>query len=256
MTVYLDLVMLLNFLVDFSLLLGTNRLSGYPPGIGRCLLAAVFGGLYSGICLFPEFRFLGNSLWRMVSLALMALLAFGFHISVLQRTGVFVILSMALGGLALSFGKGSLAPVLLCSGILWLLCILGFPEPHGAGSYEQVAIRHEGKTVRMLALRDTGNTLRDPVTGEPVMVVSGQIAQKLTGLTEAQLRAPVETMTRRALPGLRLIPFRSIGGGGLLLAARFPEVTIGNRTGAAIVAFAAEGLGNGEIYQALTGGTL
>ena len=36
MAVYLDLVVLLNYLVDFLLLLGTNRLSGFPLAPGRC----------------------------------------------------------------------------------------------------------------------------------------------------------------------------------------------------------------------------
>ena len=72
LTVYLDLVMLLNFLVDFLLLLGTNRLSGFPAAPGRCALAAVFGSIYAGCCLLPGFRFLGNFLWRCVSLCLMA----------------------------------------------------------------------------------------------------------------------------------------------------------------------------------------
>ena len=50
LTVYLDLVMLLNFLVDFLLLLGTNRLSGFPAAPGRCALAAVFGSVYAAGC--------------------------------------------------------------------------------------------------------------------------------------------------------------------------------------------------------------
>ena len=40
MEVYLDLVVILNFLVDFLLLLGTNRLSGFPLAAGRCAAAA------------------------------------------------------------------------------------------------------------------------------------------------------------------------------------------------------------------------
>lgn len=38
MTVYLDVVLLLNFLVDFLLLLGTNRLMGHPLEPGKCAL--------------------------------------------------------------------------------------------------------------------------------------------------------------------------------------------------------------------------
>jgi hypothetical protein len=54
---------------------------------------------------------------------------------------------------------------------------------------------------------------------------------------------------------LRLIPFRSVGNaGGFLLAKRFDQVVIGGKQQSALVAFAADGLGNGGIYQALTGG--
>ena len=67
--IYLDLVILLNFSVDFLLLMGTNRLSGFPLSPGRCAWAAVLGAVYSGACLLPGFSFLGALLWRMVSLA-------------------------------------------------------------------------------------------------------------------------------------------------------------------------------------------
>ena len=77
MAVYLDLVILLNFLVDFLLLLGTNRLSGFPSAPGRCALAAAFGRIYAGVCLLPGLRFLGNLLWRSVTMCLMAWIAFG-----------------------------------------------------------------------------------------------------------------------------------------------------------------------------------
>ena len=111
------------------------------------------------------------------------------------------------------------------------------------------------KSASLIALKDTGNTLRDPLTGEPVLVVSASIAGRLTGLTEQQLKNPLETLSSRIVPGLRLIPYHSIGNaGGFLLAKRFEDVVIAGKRKSALVAFAAEGLGNGEIYQALTGG--
>ena len=102
MAIYLDLVMVLNFLVDFFLLLGTNRLAGFPAGAWRCAGAAVLGSVYSGACLLPGFRFLGNFLWRGVSLCLMGLMAFGCNASAIKRGGIFLLLSMAMGGIALS----------------------------------------------------------------------------------------------------------------------------------------------------------
>ena len=92
--IYADVVMGLNFLVDFLLLLGADRLCGFPTALKRCGAAAGLGALYSGGCFLPGWGFLGNTLWRTVFLCLMAVLAFGCDRSTLRRGGVFVMLSM------------------------------------------------------------------------------------------------------------------------------------------------------------------
>ena len=56
------------------------------------------------------------------------------------------------------------------------------------------------------------------------------------------------------MPGLRLIPYRAVGRGGMLLALRFEDVVIGQKKGRALVAFDPGGLGTEQMYQALTGG--
>ncbi len=255
MEIYLDLVVLFNFLVDFFLLLGTNRLSGFSGNPGRCALAAALGAAYSGACLLPGFRFLGNLLWRTVFLGLISLTAFGMNQSALKRGGVFLLLSMALGGIALSLGRGDLPALLLASAFVWLLCILSFGRTIGGREYVPVTLTYREKTVCLTALRDTGNTLRDPITGEAVLVASGQIGQQLTGLSYRQIAAPLETLAQRPIPGLRLIPYRAVGcPGGMLLGLRIPRVKLDGREQSAIVAFAPEGLDETGGYQALAGG--
>lgn len=255
MEVYLDLVMVLNFLVDFLLLLGTNRLAGFPSGAWRCAVAALMGAVYSGACLLPGFRFLGNLLWRCVSLCLMGSMAFGLNASALKRCGIFLLLSMAMGGIAMSVGRGNLFSLVLCAAVCLLLSWISFGGQVGGREYVPLKITYEGRSASLIALKDTGNTLKDPVTGEQVLVISAEVAGRLTGLTAEQLRKPLETLVFHPIPGLRLIPYRSVGNaGGFLLAKRFEDVTIGEKKQSALVAFAAEGLGKGEIYQALTGG--
>lgn len=257
MEVYLDLVMILNFLVDFLLLLGTNRLSGFPLSAKRCALASGLGGLYSGACMLPGFRFLGGILWRTVSLGLIAVIAFGCDRSAVKRGGVFLLLSMALGGMAVSFGNGDFLTLILAAAGIWLLCRVAFGGSVGGREYVPITLTYGEKTASLIALRDSGNTLRDPITGEQVLVIAGEVAQRLTGLKPEQLRSPLETLALRPVPGLRLIPYRAVGqSGGMLLAMRFENVKVGPRTQSAIVAFAPEGLGRGEVYQALTGGAL
>lgn len=245
MVIYLDAFMGLNFLVDLCLLLGVNRLAGHPPGVGRAAAAAALGGGYAGMSLVPGFTFLGNGLWRMVSLGLMGWTAFGADRSGFRRSVLFVLLSMALGGIALCMDTGG-AGMVLCAAGLALLCRMGLRL--SAQQFVPVSLTYGGRTVHLRALCDTGNTLSDPITGEAVTVLSPEIGCRL-GIPEEVLRDPAGAI----MPGIRLIPARTVGGGGLLAAVRCERVTIGARAGGTIVAFARERFGNGE-YQALTGG--
>ena len=255
--VYVDLVMAVNFLVDFLLLLGTNRLAGYPPGIREAVPAALLGGFYGGMCLVPGFRFLGSGLWRLVMLTVMAGMAFGWNRSAIQRGAVFVLLSMALGGIALGLGNGTFWMLGLAVGTVWLLCRAGFRGGMGVRSYVPVELNWMGKRLNLIALRDTGNTLRDPVTGEQILVAGADVARELLGLTETQLRSPVETVSSGVLPGLRLVPYRAVGQpGGMLTALRMSHTKIGKCTSSPLVAFAPEELGRGEVYRMLTGGAV
>lgn len=255
MPVYLDVVMVLNFLVDFLLLLGTNRLCGHPSKPGRAALAAAVGGIYGGCCLLPGFAFLSNTLWRTVSLGAMAMIAFGISISALRRGTVFVLLSMALGGVALGLGGAGFWKLVLSALGVFLLCAAGLRGGVRQDRLVPVELVHKGKRVRLTALRDTGNTLHDPITGKPVLVVGADVAEQLTGLSKSQLQRPAEAVG--AIPGLRLIPYRAVGReNGLLLALKISQVRIGRWQGSGLVAFAPEGLCAEGTYQALTGGAV
>ncbi len=256
MTVYLDLVVLLNFLVDLLLLLGTNRLAGFPAGVRRALPAAGLGAAYSGVCMLREFRFLGNMLWRTVFLALMGMVAFGWNQSAWKRSGIFLLLSMALGGVAVCLNSDNLPALLFAAAGLWVLSYVAFGGSVGGREYVPLQIVYRENQASLVALRDSGNTLHDPITGEQVLVIQGKVAAELTGLTEDQIHHPLETLAQRPVSGLRLIPYQAVGQGrGMLLAMRFDNVQIGSRKQSALVAFAPEGLG-GSMYQALTGGVI
>ena len=177
MGIYLDLLIILNFLVDFCLLMGTNRLAGYPNCIKKCLLGAILGGFYAGACMVPGFYFLGNEIWRLVSLALMGGIAFGWNRSGLQRGAIFWLLSLALGGIASCMYMKHFFGIVTAGGLIWLLCHMGFRG--GQKEYVPIELTWGDKRMSLVALRDTGNNLRDPITGEAVTVLSPEVGHKL-----------------------------------------------------------------------------
>ena len=247
----------LNYLVDWLLLMGANRLAGYPIGMGRAALGAVLGGIYGGACLLPGFGFLGNTVWRIISLALMGLLAFGMSRGAFRRGVLFAFLSMALGGIAFGLGNGGIWTLLAAAVLVCLLCVLGF-QSHGIREYREIQLNFRGKTVNLTALCDTGNTLRDPVTGEGILVVGAETAYAMLGLDRKAVEDPVTTVASGICPGCRLVPFRAVGQKhGFMLGFRFNDAVLdGKRTGI-LVAFASEGLEAGkEGFNALIGGTV
>ena len=255
MAVYVDVVMILNFLVDFFLLLGTNRLCGSPTAKGRTVWAAALGGVYGGVCLLPGFTFLGNLLWRIVVLVGMCVIAFGWHRSAVRRGALFLFLTMALGGIAQGvYGSGIVGLIGSAAG-LFLLCAVGFRGRISGDQQVPVLLRKGSRICRLVALRDTGNTLRDPITGQSVLVVGAEVAWEMLGLTSQQLRSPLETVASGKIMGLRLIPYRSVGcSAGMLLAATMDEVMIDGQPSGLLVAFAPQTIGRTETYQALAGG--
>ena len=258
MEVYLDLVVLLNFLVDFFLLLGTNRLCGYPSGVGRIALGGFAGGLYAGACLLPGFsRFLGNAVWRILALCGICVIAFGFSRETLRKTVVFILLSMALGGIAVGMGQGGFWSLIASAAVVCLLCAVGFREKLGATAYVPLELSYKGAQLKLIAMQDTGNTLKDPVTGDYVIIIGLDAAMKLTGLTKEQLEDPVSAIENAGISGLRLIPYRTVDKSqGMLLALRIPNVRIGSWKGSRLVAFSPRELGSKGTYQALTGGVI
>lgn len=247
-------VALIGFAVNILLLAEAGRLCGDRIAWPRLLTAAGTGGLYGGLCLVRGLGFLAGPLWYAVALTGTALICWGLRRSTLRRGAVFAVLRLALEGISQGMGRGGAASLLLAGAGLGILCIFGFRRDAGVGRYVPVEISRGGTRLHLTALHDTGNTLRDPVTGRPVLVIGAQAAQALTGLTREQLRSPVESMGQ--IPGLQLVPYRTVGeGSGLMLALKFTDVRIGKWKGSSLVAFAPEGLGGRE-YDALTGGSV
>lgn len=255
MEIYLDIVFILNFLVDFLLIMGTNSISGYPLAAGRAAMASLAGAGYAAVCVVPGFEFLSGGFWRIVSFFFMSVAAFGWNYDAIRRGALFVFLSMALGGIALGIGNGGFWAIVMSAVGVCLLCVLGFPRRPGQQHYVAVQILHGGKRASLTALLDTGNTLRDPVSGWPVLVADQLVAEKLLALSADQLLHPIETIASRRYPGLRLIPYSAVGqSAGMLLGLRVEHLMVNGKKENMIVAFAPQKIGKGRPYQALAGG--
>lgn len=272
MTIYLEDQLLLNLIVDYLLLLLTGRLMGVSLHRGRLVAGSLFGAVYSAACLFPALEWL--TLWpvKLAAGGVMMLLAYGGHRKFFRLLALFFGLACGLGGcvLALALLSGgvtsggrfvplSLTMVLLWSGISWLILNLAFRgmAKHSPRELVEVELTLEGRQTRLTALRDSGNTLVDPVDGGKVLVVEWQELLPLAPELEQEDAAhPCEGLAR--LGGgrrWRLIPYRAVGtSSGLLLALRVDELRVNGREGEnRLVALSPGGVSDGGGYSGLIG---
>lgn len=250
---YAGVVMLLNGVVQCLLLVGTARLCRQIVPWQSILLSGSVGGLYAGICLLSKFAFLGATYWRLVVFSIMAILSFGITLETVRCGAVLVLLNMALEGITIGLGANNLVCCLLAILALGILCFLGFRRKGDTGTYIPVELFYNGRDYCLTALQDTGNLLRDPLSGQSVLVIDAATAGGMTGLTAEQLSRPLETMVSMPIPGLRLVPYKTIGQGGAFLLALRIRGKIGNKPGDLLVALAPESFSGGR-YQALAGG--
>lgn len=143
--------------------------------------------------------------------------------------------------------------VFLLIGALGMLFVSAAVIHNGNKEYVFVKIKYNKKIFNFKALLDTGNLLKDPITGKPVLVVGADIAQQMTGLSIKQLQTPLDSI--EAISGLRLIPYKTIGQSGVFMLGLFIDnLRIGKWQGSGVIALSPEVLCKNGTYQALTGG--
>lgn len=100
--------------------------------------------------------------------------------------------------------------------------------------YCDIEIYLNGKTVTTTAMVDTGNLLKDPLTGNPVMVVEAsllenilpkEILQNIEAIIGGNLLDVTEEIKMQYLAKLKLIPYSSLGKQyGMLLGIKADKV--------------------------------
>lgn len=273
LTVYADAVFVLNLSVNFLLLRASARLGGAAIRNKRLLCGALLGAAYAVAVYLPHLRWLSALPVKLLCGAGMLALSFGWRRSALRLAAVFggmtLVLCGAVYGVELLKGGQvryradalfypvSFFSLLLTATAVSLACRLLLPKlTFAADSVLPVTLRLNGRTVHLSALRDSGNTLCDPVSGERVLTVWWQAARPLFpfALSSEEISSPATLALRLKDYAPRLIPYRAVGiSGGLLLAIPC-EITLNNQTKTGLVALSPTPVSERGAYEALTGG--
>lgn len=273
MTVYADAVFVLNLSVNYLLLRASARLGGAAIRSRSLLCGALLGAAYAVAVYLPGLRWLSALPVKLLCAAGMIVIAFGWQRTSLRLAAVFCAMTLVLCGAVYGvellkggqvryradalFYPVSFFSLLLTAAAVSFACRLLLPRlTFAADSILPVTLRLNGKTVRLSALRDSGNTLCDPVSGESVLTVYWQALRALFpfSLCAEDLASPATLALRLKAYAPRLIPYRAVGVSGGLLLAIPCEITLNSQTKIGLVALSPTPVSERGAYEALTGG--
>lgn len=242
-TVYVDVLVAVNFLINYFLLLASRRFLAIPAKRGRMAAAAALGAAFSLSILLPELPPAAALAVKLCMSVCIVLLAFGYGGAkrLLRTTAAFYLTSFGFAGLMMALWyliapQGlmirnsvvyfDISPLMLI--LLAVVCyfavtavnrVTGRQPPKGL--YCRVVISCAGAVCDCTAKVDTGNSLREPFSNDPVVVVCERTAAKVI--------PPVGSLN------FRMVPFRDVSGEGLLRAFRPDRLTV-YRDGRAVTA--------------------
>lgn len=229
MTVYIDVLFVLNFFITYLLLMLTRALIKATAKTYRMLLGSFVGGVYSLIIFVPSLNIFATVLGRILVSFLIVFATFGFKriVPFFKTTVCFYFSNMIFLGIILAIWI-TLKPngivinndaiyfdipasvLLLLSLIAYVISILIIKVYNFTISkkeiYQLTIIKGESEQ-QLFAFLDSGNKLVEPFSNYPVIIVD---ENKVSFDTE------------------RIIPYNTVGGEGVLKAFKPDKIIISN----------------------------
>lgn len=254
---FVDVVLLENFIIDFFLLKITSRLSKFKTTKPKLILGAAVGALYVVVIFFPSLKIFFNISIKVAISVLMIIIAFTpdkFR-DFFRALSVFYIISFAFGGAAFAVfyftGNGTIV-----NGIFFIrdfplsmlitAFVLGYLLLNSCWAYIQdrvinekliynVIVELKDKSVKTNAILDTGNSLKEPISNFPVIVVEYEVFKDIlpedvmnvfnnteTGIINNKLYDTADDS--EWIMRIRLIPFSSLGKQNGMLVGIKPDL--------------------------------
>lgn len=294
MTVYFDVIFLENLIMNFFILYCTAKLTRTIFKYCRIAFGALVGALYVIILMYvPENRVLYSLPAKVVLSVIIIWTSFKVLniIHLFKILSVFYLSSFLFAGAALAFSGFSSQvgvaaggriiysgdykwSILMFSAIFIFILVKVLKNVYllkipGNKIIKSLKITAGEKQICLDALIDTGNSLTDPFTNYPVIIVEYSaieelIPQKIKEMMQNDLNEDTikicETFAQTEWASrLRLIPFNSIGRkGGFLIGFRPDKVSISKNkkevdTSKVIIAIYTDKLSQNNNYNALVG---
>lgn len=240
-----------NIYISFFLLLTAGKIARLNLSRVRLCLGALAGGVSACTILLPPMSMLLSTVLKVAVALVLSLIAYGFGSirRFIRATLMLIVATFAFGGMMLALSlvvspskmqmnNGAVyldvSPVFLV--VMTLVCYAAIStasriasKRSGAQEGDMLTIFLGARSITCRVLLDSGNTLAEPFSSLPVVVVRREVIAKLLAPEEYEKFLSAQPTS---IP-MRLIPYESIGGQGLLPAFKADRIEL-ERMGSAV----------------------
>lgn len=253
MTIYLDIIFLENLCINCIILLATALINKNTISIVRILLSSLIGSIYAVIVYLSISEIFTNVILKIILSLCMVHIAYNpKNMKVLLKELVlFYLTSFTFGGVAfalLYFVKPQ--NILIKNGVLigtypikialtgvilgFIIITIAFKNYKKKLSKKDmfcnITIEFENRLKTVRAMIDTGNLLKEPISGTPVIIVEKEelleiIPEEILNNVEKIILGEYEVNLNEYASRFRVIPFTSLGKeNGLLLGLKIDNL--------------------------------
>ena len=254
MVIYLDVLILINLYVTYFQILAVSVFTHRKTVWYRKLSAAGIGAVASLSIFIPQEMVLTLTLLKIFLCALIAFVAFGYTgfrayaVSVL----FLMLVSFVFSGLMLCvwlfaaplkmlfingtvyFGVDTMTIILsTCTayGVVRIIRYILDKNGKTDGKYT-VIIKNNGRECRLSALADSGNGMVDCFSGLPVIVCRRDMCADVSppAIEMIENNSDISDIGTQMIKGVRIMPFSTVGKGGLICMFKAESVVIDDET--------------------------
>ncbi len=261
MTIYIDVVLIENIIMNFIILLATGIILKEKIKIARLLIASLIGAIYSLISYISILKIYSSILLKLILSIIIIYISYNpQNIKKMWKSLIiFYLTSFAFGGAAfaliyivkpqeilmkngLFLGIYPLKTIMLGAIIAFVIIISAFTVVKSRitkkDMFCEIEIKLEEKKIKTVAMIDTGNMLKEPISQTPVIVVEHtllyncipkEILNNLEKILGGDFENIPEDIKEKYISKLKLIPFASLGKqNGMLIGIKAEYVKIKN----------------------------
>lgn len=291
MTIYLDIVIIENLIMNYIILYATAIIAKKKAKHTRAFISSIIGTIYVIMLYVTELPIYSNIISKLLLSIIMVYIMFkpGDIKTLINNLLLFYLTSFVFGGASTALiylikpeeifikngiylGAYTLKTVFL-GGIVGLFLIavtinIIRSKISKKDMFYNIKIYLEEKTVETRAMIDTGNLLKEPITNIPVIIaehtllygtIEKEILNNLEEILSGNFEKIPDEIKNKYLSKLKVIPFKSLGKeNGMLLGIKADKVIVENEENKKVIDKAIIGIYNKSLtkrgeYRALLG---